>query len=96
MWRFRWRVRTGARSIQVNVKQAVNISPRPSLIVKANPGIGINADVTGTAASNTGWVVIGPVNITPSSDGAVWVELWNNYDAQVYQAPCYFDHIFAT
>ena len=93
MWRFRWAVASGSRSVSINVKQAVNGSPRPTLVVKANPSIGVNSDVTGTAGSGTGWVTIGPVSITPSSDGAVWVELHNNYDSQVLQTPCFWDHI---
>lgn len=80
VWRFRWVVQSGTRGVSVNVKQSVNYSPRPSIIVKANPDIGVNADVTATAGSGTGWVTIGPANITPSSAGAVWVELHANYD----------------
>lgn len=93
VWRFRWRVRAGSRSIQVNVKQAINLSPRPTLTVKANPAIGIAADVSATAGSSAGWIVLGPVAVTPTIDGATWVELRSNYDAQYLAAPCYFDHI---
>lgn len=91
VWKFRWTVPIGTRTISISVKQAVNASPRPTLIVKANASIGVNADVTGTAPSGTSWVTIGPVTITPSSAGAVWVELWNNLDRQIGTAPCYFD-----
>lgn len=92
-WRFRWSFSSGARSVSISVKQPDNQSPRPSLIVKANPDCGVNADVTGTAASGTGWVTIGPVNINPSSAGAVWVELHANYDAP---SECYWDEIVTT
>lgn len=92
-WRFRWIVETGARTISINVKQTENVSPRPTLVVKANPDIGVNADVTETAPSGTGWVTIGPAAINPTSDGAVWVEVWNNIDGIL---PCYFDNIQQT
>ena len=95
-WRFRWYLSTGTHTISINVLQAANQTPRPTLVVKANSGIGINSDVTGTAASGVSWVTIGPLSVTCTSNGATWVELWNNYDAQVYTCPCYFDHIVRT
>lgn len=94
MLRFRWTVESGARTISINVKQAINLSPRPTLVVKKNTEIGVNADVTGTAASSTGWVTIGPVTINPTSDGAVWVEIHSNYDGE--DAPSYWDHVVTT
>lgn len=95
-WRFRWVVESGARTASINVKQAANASPRPTLVIKANTAIGVNADVTGTAGSGTGWVTIGPVNAAPTGDGVLWVELRNNYDAQYQGAPCYWDHVVVT
>jgi hypothetical protein len=77
-WRFRWTVTPGARTISVQVKQAANSTPYPTIIVRKNASIGISADVTGTSPGGTGWVTIGPVTVTPSSEGVVWVELWNN------------------
>jgi hypothetical protein len=74
-FRFRWRVASGTRTISVKVKNPTGLSPYPILRVKANPDIGVNSDVTGTAIGGTGWQTIGPVTITPSADGAVWVEL---------------------
>lgn len=81
MWRFRWSFASGSRSISISVMQVSDSTPRPTLTVKANPDCGVNADVTGTAGSGVGWVTIGPVNITPTSSGAVWVELRSNYQA---------------
>lgn len=80
-FRFRWTVVAGTREITIEVKQVINASPRPSLIVRANPSIGVNSDVEESAGSGTGWVTIGPATITPTSNGAVWVELHANYDA---------------
>lgn len=93
-WRFRWVVASGTRTISIDVKQAVNVDPRPTLVVKANPSIGVNSDVTGTAGSSTGWVTIGPVTAEPTSDGVLWVELRVNLDYQY--GPCYWDNISTT
>jgi hypothetical protein len=93
MWRFRWSVRSGSRTVQINCKQAANGTPRPTMIVKAATGI-LAADQTGTAGSSTGWVVIS-VSFVALADGALWVELWNNYYG-LYATPTYFDHIVAT
>lgn len=72
---FRWAVPASVSSVQVDVKQSCNVSPRPTLTIKANPDIGVNSDVVGTAASGTGWVTIGPISATPSSRGVLIIEL---------------------
>lgn len=90
-WSFRWVVPAGTREIWIDTKQASNNTARPSMIVKANAAIGVAADVTGTAAAGTGWVTIGPVTITPSSPGVIYVEFWNNTIHT--DDPAYFDHI---
>ena len=94
-YRFRWTVAAGSRSISIDVKQAVNVSPRPRVTVLANPDIGVNADVQGSAASGAGWVTIGPIAVTPSSAGALWVILEALYDGQS-GIPSYWDHIVTT
>lgn len=96
-WRFRWAVKSGSRSIMIDVKQVSNTTPRPSVIVKANTAIGVNSDVTGTAGAGTGWVTIGPIAVTPSSDGALWVELWNNNPVLDYtNSDTYWDNVVVT
>lgn len=84
---------SGTNTIQVDVKQSVNVSPRPTLIVKANPDFGVNADVTGTAGSGAGFVTIGPLTVAPTSDAALTVILANNYDSQDGGAPCYWTNL---
>ena len=96
MWRFRWLVLNGNRSVQVDVKQVVNLSPRPTMVIKANAAIGVNADITTTAGSSTGYITIGPTTINPSSIGAVWVELHNNYDGQYLSTPCFWKNVVMT
>ena len=95
-WRFRWGFSAGTRTISVSVKQVVNQSPRPSMIIKNNPSIGVASDVVTVAPSGAGWVTIGPTTITPTVTGAVWVELWNNLDSQFAATPCFWDNINTT
>lgn len=94
--RFRWGVLAGTRTISIDTKQVSNVTgKRPRIIVKANPEIGVNADVVGDAGAGTGWTTIGPLTVTPTSDGVLWVELWN-MDTQTFESPAYFDHLVRT
>lgn len=88
-WRFRWVVQSGYRYISISAKQPENKTPYPSMIIKKNPSIGVDLDVEGVSTGGTGWVTIEAV-ITPSSAGAVWVELHANYDAPT---ETYFDNL---
>lgn len=94
-WRFQWVLAPGSHTIQVNVMQAINQSPRPSLVVKANPSIGINADVEVFAASGAGWTPLVSSAVVATALGAVWVELRCNLETNVAFFPCYWDHIIA-
>lgn len=92
-WRFRWQLAPGTQTISVWAKQVSNVTgKRPQMIVKANPTIGLAADVVGTAASSTGWTKIGPIGVTASAAGVVWVELWNK-DTDTFYSTSYFDTI---
>ena len=95
MWRFRWAISVGLRTIRINCLQASNGSPRPTMVVKANSAIGLAADITATAGLSTGWVTVGPASFTATAAGVVWVELWNNYFGAI-NTPTYWDHIVAT
>jgi len=95
MWRFRWGVIAGPRAIQINVMQVVNGTPRPTMIARKNTAVGLNADITVTAGSSTGWIVLGPITFTATAAGPVWVELHNNYYG-AFATPAYWDHIIAT
>lgn len=95
-YRFRWPVRSGDRTIQVDAKQVSNIAgKRPKLVVKANPAIGVDLDVEGSAGAGTGWVTIGPLDVTPDADGILWVEL-QNVDTDTLYSPAFFDNIQVT
>ncbi len=89
-WTFRWLVQAEANSISALVKQA-DVTPRPSMVVKANPLIGVPLDLVAVAPAGSGWVTIGPITVTPSVKGGLRVELRNNYDCQFGQTPCYFE-----
>jgi hypothetical protein len=101
VWRFRWQLNPGSQTISCYTKQEANSAPYPSMVVKANPSIGVNVDVSASAPSGTGWKKIGPITIVATSPGVVWVELCANYAGQDASSanplgpwyPCYFDNI---
>lgn len=93
-WRFRWVLHTSINTIQVDVKQAANVAVRPSMTVKANPACGVNADSSSSAASDAGWVTIGPLTVSPSGVGAVFVEFHNNVVTQY--ADCFWKNLVIT
>lgn len=85
---FRLTVNEGEREISVDVLQPEASAERPFLRVKANPDIGLTADITTTALAGTGWqTLIAP--LTATADGAVRVELWNADPG----FPCWFDNL---
>lgn len=96
VYSFLWAMTAGARALSISVKQAANADPRPSVVIRANPEIGINADITTVAGSGTGWVTIGPIAVNPAQAGCVRVELRNNYNAMIFTAPCYWDNLQRT
>lgn len=102
MWRFRWVVKTGARSVSVSTKQNSTGSYRPSLIVKSNPVCGVLTDMSASAVDGAGWTTIGPITFSGTGSEAVWVELHNNnigipnVNGNLIYAPAYFDHIVTT
>lgn len=100
-WRFRWVVRGGNRSVSVLAQQNSTGSNRPSMVVKANPNVGLYFDISASAANGAGWINMGPLTFTAlsGSQDTVWVELHNNdyaiinTNAQLISTPAYFDHI---
>ncbi len=95
-FRFRWGVEAGARTVKCRTKQVSNVTgKRPRLIVCANPAIGVNSDVIVDAGSSTGWLDLGPASVTPTSNGVLWVELWN-MDTDTFMSPAWFDDITTT
>ena len=96
MWRFKWSVVAGTRTITIKCKQVSNQSPRPSMVITANPSIGVPLDIETFASSGIGWVDIGPVTITPTSTGMVFIQIKNNSNDIRVDTPAYFDHIVVT
>lgn len=90
-WRFRMLVQPGTYTLYINVKQSINLDPRPSLTVEANPAMGIPADVTAIAPAGTGFVKCGPVTFIPTATGPIWVRFNANYEAQ--NIDCYWDNV---
>ncbi len=85
-YRFRWPVAAGTRTLTIDCKYAPNEAPRPTVTIRKNVEIGVNADVVGTAGAGTGWVTIGPLSITPSDKGGVWVELDATHPGNTFAA----------
>jgi hypothetical protein len=94
--RFRWAVAAGARSISIQVKQAADAAPYPTLRIIANPDMGIFVDTVATAPAGAGWKTLGPVPIAVPVTGAMWVELENLYNGAVPPSPCYWDNLSTT
>jgi len=77
LFRFRWAVKAGTRTLSIKVANLSGLTPYPTMTIRANSAIGVNSDVVGTASSGTGWQVIGPLSVSPSSDGTLLVELYS-------------------
>jgi hypothetical protein len=99
-WRFRWQISTGTQTLSCYVRQPANAAPFPTIVVKANPSIGVASDITGTSPGGASWVKIGPVSVVATSSGVVWVEMHNNLatldPTRGVTGPwaiCYFDNI---
>ncbi len=88
--RLRVPVAQGARAISVKVKQDTPATPLPKLIVKANPEIGLAADLEATAPAGSGWKTCGPVSFTSIQNGGVWIELAASF---IGVGACYWDDI---
>ncbi len=94
-WRFRWSVKSGQRSVYVWAQNnSTGSAYRPSMVVKANPVVGLNADLSASAPNGVGWTQIGPITFTPTGAGVVWVELHNNQTTA--PSASLFDHIITT
>lgn len=93
-WRFRWSVKAGPRAVYVWASQNSTGSFRPSMVVRSNSEVGLNADISASAPDGAGWQQIGPINFTATGNGMVWVELHNNNYA--HASASYFDHIITT
>lgn len=105
MWRFKWVILGATKTISVLAKQnSTGSAYRPSMVVVANPNIGVLYNLSASAADGAGWITIGPISVTPAGTGSVWVELHNNN--VVYPSinvvggdalrPAFFDHIITT
>jgi len=99
-WRFRWVVKPGQRRISVRVKQIKSFpNMRPTMIIKQNQRVGLNADAIITAPEGTDWTVIGPYVFTVTNPGVVYVELHNNLEMSecpIQESRALFDHIIVT
>jgi len=88
-----WPVKAGSRTLKIRVKHSGH-TPVPLVRVKANPEVGILADVTATPSSSTNWqeLTIGPLTITAT--GVLWV--WRELRSRDQQAYALWDHVEVT
>lgn len=96
--RFRWALTSGDHTIRVNALQAYSssASDRPSIYITQNQAIGITSSIEVFAdTGSAGWTTIGPVPLTSTTKGGVWVELRSNCTVY-HNNPCYFDTIVTT
>ena len=85
---FRLAVKSGVRTVKVDVLQPDPTAERPVVRIRANPSIGILADVTATAGTQTTWQTLS-VTINPTTNGAFILELENPDPGK----PCWFDNV---
>lgn len=88
LWPARLAVKSGSRTISVDVLQPVSSAVRPKLIVKANPSIGLNSDLTAVATTITVWQTLS-LQFTATVNGAVKILLVNEDGVN----PCWFDNV---
>lgn len=86
--KLRLAISSGTHIVYAQVLQPNASATRPFLRVLANADIGLNAPLTSTAGSSTGWQTLA-VSVTASQDGGVLVELCN----ADLSKPCWFDNV---
>lgn len=84
-----WKVRAGQRKFSIDCNYGGG-TPRPRIILKANPALGIPADLISTAPAGAGWVTI-LLTVTVYATGvlSVWRERTDTNLAVTYL----WDHI---
>jgi hypothetical protein len=94
--RILWPVDPGSppaeRTFSIYVRHP-GIAPYPRIIVKANPEVGLNADIIVTAAATTAWQEL-TASFTPRRKGVV--EVWREVPAPVQNAYAKWDRITVT
>lgn len=89
-FRFRLSVEPGSVGVTIKVKQASNVTPRPTLTLLANAAVGLTGDLSGSAESSEDWVTIGPLEFTATAQGVVIAELACHNVAE-NEAGCFWD-----
>lgn len=89
-FRFLVALTTSPQEIAIWAKQASNANPRPKMVVKANPEVGVGADQVVVAGAGVGWVEMTASVVFSGAGGAVWVELHNQ---QILPDPAYFGRL---
>lgn len=90
-WSVRLAVKSGARTVSVDVRQPQVSAIRPRLRVRANPAIGLATDLEAVAGASTDWQTIS-VSFTATANGGVLVLLVNEDTVN----PAWFDNVKVT
>jgi len=89
--RFRLPVDAGVRTLSVKCRETSSLVARPTLRVRANVEIGLQADLEAVAPSGSGWVTVGPLTFTASTKGGVAIELLSF--AASWEGECQWDNL---
>jgi hypothetical protein len=76
-YRLRWPVKVGTRTLSIDVKAPLNLSPYPRVTILSNPELGLPVDTVGDAIAGAGWQTIGPLTIVVTTAGVLEVILEN-------------------
>lgn len=91
-FRFRLSVEPGNVGVTIRVKQASNVTPRPTLTLLANSAVGLTGDLSGSAAAGEDWTLIGPLEFTATAKGVVVAEFACHNVAE-NDAGCFWDRL---
>lgn len=81
----------GLRSFQIDVKFTPNTAPRPRIIAKANPDVGLMADLMVEAVSGTGWQTLLAQFTATKAPGIV--EVYREMPSGYMDAVTYWDNL---
>lgn len=91
--KFRLKINAGSRTIKIDFLQpGVVTLGRPTLTLKANPAVGLNADIVLTGGAGSIWTTA-TATFTATSAGGVYAVLKNSAP---YPAIAYFDNFSVT
>lgn len=80
----------GTRTFNIDVKYTPDVSPRPRIIAKANPEVGLLADLVDEAVSSAGWQTL---TVSFSALAVGIVEVWREVPSGYADARTWWDNV---